>query len=115
MSTAASRAKYLYKKRACKKDADCCISDTSILEEICRLRVLKAGLIDDLGDPIRCCINRKEYIGKDEKYIKALEDSNKVLNSENRRLINLLTQYQKIIGIGVEKIYHETKIKGLSV
>lgn len=33
----------------------------------------------------------------DERYIKALETSNKTLNSENRRLIRLLHNYQSII------------------
>lgn len=33
----------------------------------------------------------------DKRYISALEDSNKVLNSENRRLVRLLHNYQTII------------------
>lgn len=33
----------------------------------------------------------------DEKYIKALETANKSMRSENRRLINLLHQYQTVI------------------
>lgn len=137
LSPAASRAKYLYnkkyqdaywerraqresqgessepaEKRTRKKNA--CNEETT-LEEICRLRAFKAGLTDDLGEPMRCCINREEYIGKDEKYIKALENSNKVLNSENRRLVKLLMKYQEIIGIGVNSIYHEQKMKGVTV
>ncbi len=34
----------------------------------------------------------------DERYIKALETSNRTLNSENRRLVRLLTRYQQLIG-----------------
>lgn len=33
----------------------------------------------------------------DQRYITALEASNKTLNSENRRLVRLLHNYQKII------------------
>jgi hypothetical protein len=33
----------------------------------------------------------------DQRYIKALEASNKTLNSENRRLVRLLHNYQAII------------------
>ncbi len=33
----------------------------------------------------------------DERYIKALETSNKTLNRENRRLVRLVNQYQTII------------------
>lgn len=33
----------------------------------------------------------------DQRYITALETSNKTLNSENRRLVRLLHNYQKII------------------
>lgn len=134
LSPSASRAKYLYNKkyqdayweRIAQKEAQGDVAEPTVkktrkkaigtdettLEEICRLRAFKAGLTDDLGEPIQCCINRDSYIGKDEKYIKALEDSNKVMRSENRRLINLLRMYQKIIGIGIDGIYNETKMKG---
>lgn len=136
MSTAAARAKYLYNKkyqdaywerrakregissdetkdnRPRKRTRQSTSCEETPLEEIKRLRAFKAGLTDDFGEPIQCCINRDGYIGKDEKYIKALEDSNRIMKSENRRLINLLSQYQKIIGIGVDKIYHELKMKG---
>lgn len=134
LSPSASRAKYLYNKKyqdaywerraqreaqgevskaVVKKSRKRVVTDEkTTLEEICHLRAFKAGLTDSLGEPMRCCINREEYIGKDEKYIEALECSNKTLNSENRRLINLLTAYQRIIKIGINSIYSEAKIKG---
>ena len=137
LSPSASRAKYLYNKKyqdaywerraqreaqgevskaVVKKSRKRVVADEeTTLEEICRLRAFKAGLTDSLGEPMRCCINRDDYIGEDEKYIKALENSNRIMGSENRRLINLLMQYQKIIGIGVDKIYHELKMKGGTV
>lgn len=40
-------------------------------------------------------VSRKDM--NDNQYIMALEKSNKVLNSENRRLIRLLHKYQVII------------------
>lgn len=126
MSTAAARAKYLYNKkyqdayweRRAKREG---LSDDEtnnpksskkVADEVQLLQTLKSVLLGDLGEPTKCCINRDGYIGKDEKYIKALENSNRIMGSENRRLINLLMQYQKIIGIGVDKIYHELKMKG---
>lgn len=137
LSPSASRAKYLYNKkyqnayweRRAQREAQSEVSkavvkksrkkvvtdEETTLEEICRLRAFKAGLTDSLGEPMRCCINREGYIGKDEKYIEALECSNKTLRSENRRLINLLTAYQKIIKIGVNGIYNEFKIKEAAV
>lgn len=42
-------------------------------------------------------INRLDYIGQDEKYIKGLEIANKCMRSENRRLIKLLHNYQTMI------------------
>ena len=138
MSTAASRAKYLYNKKyqdaywerraqregisanenekpERKKKEHVAFDEEAPVEEIKRLMQFKATLTDNLGEPIKCYINRDAYIGKDEKYIKALENSNKVMRSENRRLINLLRQYQKIIEIGVDKVCHEVKMKGAMV
>ena len=129
MSTAASRAKYLYNKkyqdayweRRAKREGlsgdetDKPKSSKKVADEVQLLQTLKLVLLGDLGEPTKCCINRDEYIGKDEIYIKALENSNRIMGSENRRLINLLTQYQKIIGIGVDNIYHELKMKGGAV
>lgn len=129
MSTAAARAKYLYNKkyqdayweRRAKREGlsgdetDKRKSSKKVADEVQLLQTLKSVLLGDLGEPTKCCINRDGYIGKDEKYIKALENSNRIMGSENRRLINLLTQYQKIIGIGVDKIYHELKMKGGTV
>ena len=129
MSTAAARAKYLYNKkyqdayweRRAKREGlsddetDNPKSSKKVVDEVQLLQTLKSVLLGDLGEPTKCCINREGYIGKDEKYIKALENSNRIMGSENRRLINLLTQYQKIIGIGVDKIYHELKMKGGTV
>lgn len=40
----------------------------------------------------------------DEQYIKALETSNRTLSGENRRLCRLLTEYQRIIEIGVKSV-----------
>ncbi len=37
----------------------------------------------------------------DEQYVKALENANKSLNGENRRLVRLLRKYQEIIEAGV--------------
>lgn len=134
MSKAASRAKYLYNKKyqdaywerraqregisdnenekpQRKKKEHVAFDEETLVEEIKRLMQFKATLTDNLGEPIKCCINRDAYIGKDEKYIKALENSNKVMRSENRRLVNLLRQYQKIIEIGVDKVCHEVKMK----
>jgi hypothetical protein len=129
MSTAAARAKYLYNKkyqdayweRRAKREGlsgdetDKRKSSKKVADEVQLLQTLKSVLLGDLGEPTKCCINRDGYIGKDEKYIKALENSNRIMGSENRRLINLLTQYQKIIGIGVDKIYHEIKMKGTTL
>lgn len=129
MSTAAARAKYLYNKkyqdsyweRRAKREGlsgdetDKRKSSKKVADEVQLLQTLKSVLLGDIGEPTKCCINRDGYIGKDEKYIKALENSNRIMGSENRRLINLLTQYQKIIGIGVDKIYHELKMKGGTV
>lgn len=129
MSKAAARAKYLYNKkyqdayweRRAKREGlsgdetDKRKSSKKVADEVQLLQTLKSVLLGDLGEPTKCCINRDGYIGKDEKYIKALENSNRIMGSENRRLINLLTQYQKIIGIGVDKIYHELKMKGGTV
>lgn len=129
MSTAAARAKYLYNKkyqdayweRRAKREGlsgdetDKRKSSKKVADEVQLLQTLKSVLLGDLGEPTKCCINRDGYIRKDEKYIKALENSNRIMGSENRRLINLLTQYQKIIGIGVDKIYHELKMKGGTV
>lgn len=129
MSTAAARAKYLYNKkyqdayweRRAKREGlsgdetDKRKSSKKVADEVQLLQTLKSVLLGDLGEPTKCCIKRDGYIGKDEKYIKALENSNRIMGSENRRLINLLTQYQKIIGIGVDKIYHELKMKGGTV
>ena len=129
MSTAAARAKYLYNKkyqdayweRRAKREGlsddetDNPKSSKKVVDEVQLLQALKSVLLGDLGEPTKCCINRDGYIGKDEKYIKALENSNRIMGSENRRLINLLMQYQKIIGIGVDKIYHELKMKGGTV
>ena len=126
MSTAAARAKYLYNKkyqdayweRMAKREGlsddetDNPKSSKKVVDEVLLLQTLKKVLLGDLVKPTKCCINRDGYIGKDEKYIKALENSNRIMGSENRRLVNLLTQYQKIIGIGVDKIYHELKMKG---
>ena len=126
MSTAAARAKYLYNKkyqdayweRRAKREGlsgdetDKRKSSKKVADEVQLLQTLKSVLLGDLGEPTKCCINRDGYIGKDEKYIKALENSNRIMGSENRRLINLLMHYQKIVGIGVDKIYHELKMKG---
>lgn len=133
LSPSASRTKYLYNKkyqdayweRRAQRESQGEVSEPTVkrtrkkaddeettLEEICRLRAFKVGLTDSLGESMRCCINREEYVGKDEKYIEALECSNKTLNSENRRLLNLLTAYQRIIKIGIDSIYSEAKIKG---
>jgi len=38
----------------------------------------------------RVCVERGKM--NDDKYIKALEESNKVLSSENRRLVSMLIQ-----------------------
>lgn len=43
----------------------------------------------------------------DERYIKALEQANRTLNSENRRLIRLLSKYQEIIKIGLNQLEYE--------
>lgn len=129
MSTAAARAKYLYNKkyqdayweRRAKREGlsddetDNPKSSKKVVDEVQLLQTLKSVLLGDLGEPTKCCINRDGYIGKDEKYIKALENSNRIMGSENRRLINLLMHYQKIVGIGVDKIYHELKMKGGTV
>lgn len=45
----------------------------------------------------------------DERYIKALEQANRTLNSENRRLIRLLTKYQDIIRIGLIQLENENR------
>lgn len=37
----------------------------------------------------------------DAKYIKALEDANRMYRSENKRLIRLLTKYQEVIKLGL--------------
>lgn len=140
MSTAAARAKYLYNKKyqdaywerraqregvtssnnetkTTKKHKVVCYNneETTPVDEIKRLKEIKGILTDDLGEPISCCINRKDYVGKDEEYINALEDSNKVMSSENRRLIKLLRQYQDIIKIGIYSVCVEQKIKACAV
>lgn len=43
------------------------------------------------------CINRLDYKGQDERYIKALETSNRCLASENRRLSNMMYKYRRAI------------------
>lgn len=45
----------------------------------------------------------------DEQYIKALETANKTINSENKRLIKLLLDYQSVIKRGLDSIIFETK------
>lgn len=40
----------------------------------------------------------------DGQYIKALEISNRTLSGENRRLCRLLTEYQRIIEMGVRNV-----------
>ena len=46
----------------------------------------------------------------DERYIKALEQANRTLNSENRRLIRLLQKYQEIIKIGLNQLEYENNL-----
>lgn len=46
----------------------------------------------------------------DERYIKALEQANRTLNSENRRLIRLLQKYQDIIRIGLNQLEYENNL-----
>ena len=46
----------------------------------------------------------------DESYIKALEQANRTLNSENRRLIRLLQKYQEIIKIGLNQLEYENNL-----
>lgn len=61
--------------------------------------------ITESNDNVVVSIRRK---GKsDERYIKELERSNSVLNSENRRLTKLLTHYQEIISIGLKSAGYE--------
>lgn len=81
-------------------------SSEKISERITKLRILKADLTDDLGNLIECCINRSDYEGRDESYIKAIENSNKSMRAENRRLTRLLREYQAIIKIGINEVIH---------
>lgn len=43
----------------------------------------------------------------DAKYIKALEDANRMYRSENKRLIRLLTKYQEVIKLGLTVLKHK--------
>lgn len=43
----------------------------------------------------------------DAKYIKALEDANRMYRSENKRLIRLLTKYQEVIKLGLTALKHK--------
>lgn len=43
----------------------------------------------------------------DAKYIKALEDANRMYRSENKRLIKLLTKYQEVIKLGLTALKHK--------
>lgn len=85
------------------------------IEALEHIERLKEDLTSPIEEVKKCCINRFDYIGKDEMYIKALEDSNRVMNSENKRLINLLMKYQYIIKIGLDGICQNIKIKELSI
>lgn len=104
LSPEAAHEKYLYNKkyqdgyweRKAAKRKDKVEVTVSISE----------ALLPDLEDE-DVTVTRK---GSDERYIKALETANKTPNSENRRLIKLLTKYQEIIRIGIKQIEYENEI-----
>lgn len=89
LSKEASRAKYLYNKkyqdayweRKAKKE-----SQPQKTEQ------------PEIGD---ICINRKDYKDDTERYIRALETSNRTLLSENRRIIRMLQRAQVCLGISI--------------
>lgn len=92
LSPEAARAKYQYNKkyqqaywerRAAKEKA---IAE----QEATKLEDAAAATLDTVSVPRRGMT--------DQRYIAALETSNKTLNSENRRLVRLVTRYQQIIG-----------------
>lgn len=92
LSPEAARAKYQYNKkyqqaywerRAAKEKA---IAE----QEAIKLEDAAAATLDTVSVPRRGMT--------DQRYIAALETSNKTLNSENRRLVRLVTRYQQIIG-----------------
>ena len=94
LSPEAARAKYQYNKkyqqaywerRAAKEKAQAELNAQATQLEDAATATL---------DTVSVC--RRDMT--DERYIKALETSNKTLNSENRRLVRLVTRYQQIIG-----------------
>lgn len=81
LSREAAHAKYLYNKK---------YIDAYWEKKAKALRVEKSTTTESI------CINRKDY--KDtEAYIIALENSNRTLASENRRIVNMLTKGQSNI------------------
>lgn len=103
LSPEAAREKYLYNKKyqdeywerkAAKRKSGKVEVTVSITEE----------LLPELED-VTVTVSRNGH--SDERYIKALETANKTLNSENRRLIRLLTKYQDIIRIGLRQLKYE--------
>lgn len=91
LSPEAAREKYLYNKkyqqaywerRAAKKKTEA--------EATAQIEDAAAATLDTVSVPRRGMT--------DQRYIKALETSNRTLNSENRRLVRLVTRYQQIIG-----------------
>lgn len=104
LSPEAAHEKYLYSKKyqdaywerkaAKKKQGGKVEVTVSITEE----------LLPELEE-VTVTVSRNGH--SDERYIKALETANKTLNSENRRLIRLLTRYQEIIRIGLRQLENE--------
>lgn len=94
LSPEAARAKYQYNKkyqqaywerRAAREKAQAEAS-----AQATQLEDAAAATLDTVSVPRRGMT--------DQRYIAALETSNKTLNSENRRLVRLVTRYQQIIG-----------------
>lgn len=88
LSREAARAKYLYNKKYQARYWE---------KKAAEIRM--ASLPDGAAEQVS--VSR---IGKtDERYISDLEQSNKVLNRENRRLVKLLHNYQTLIPISSEQ------------
>lgn len=110
LSPEAAREKYLYNKKYQESYWERRAAKSSSKASKGKVAVnitIGEELLPDI-DEVDVSISRQ---GKtDERYIKQLEQANKTLNSENRRLIKLLTKYQELIRLGIQQLAYENEI-----